>query len=230
MEDSHTPKLIITAICTGLCGLTYYLTSNKLQDQAYGISWGGLAFVGFFALLFLLLAVAFWYSSYVEKRFVLVDADLVSVQSEGLAKTEAGDTIFYWRLIYRWQDQTNGKIIEGKSPIFEGTRVFYNRSKILVKVNPENKEGLKFVDLDFLSNENKNGISLIGEDEVKSAMEMQKVAQQETSNSFIGILLKRLSNFLESNKRWIVLISALAPILLFLAFVALWWFRLRKLT
>ena len=228
MESGSTGRLIVTAISLILSWLTYYLIKQKLTNPLFGLAWGGVAFIGFFAILFLLISVVSWFGVYAEEKFKEIDADFVSVQSEGLAQTEKGDTIFYWHFTCQWKDDRSGKIVVAKSPMFEGQNVYYNREKILVRFNPEKSEGLYFVDVSFLSTTNQKGIPIITENEVKASLLLHQHKLQVRQNSQLGRLLNGPLHFFEQNKALLTLISALTPLFLILGAILLWWFRFRN--
>lgn len=228
MENGSTGRLIITAISLLLSWLTYYLIKQKFNNPEFGLAWGGVAFVGFFALLFLFISVVSWFGVYAEGKFREIDADFVAIQSEGLAQTEKGDTIFYWHFTCQWKDEMSGKTIIAKSPMFEGQDVYYNREKILVRINPENPEGFHFVDISFLSSTNQKGIPIITENEVKASLLLHQHKVQVRQNSKLGRLLNGPLQFFERNKALLTLISTLTPVFLVLGAILLWWFRFRK--
>lgn len=228
MENASSGRFILTGISLILSWLTYYLIKQKLNNPEFGFAWGGVAFVGFSALLLLLISVVSWFGVYAQEKFEEIDADFVAIQSEGLAQTEKGDTIFYWHFTCQWKDNLTGKTRVSKSPMFEGQNVYYNREKILVRINPENPEGLHFVDVSFLSTTHQKGVPLITESEVKAARLLHQHKLQVRQSSQLGRLLRRPLQLFEQNKAYLTLIAALTPLFLILGAILLWWFRFRN--
>lgn len=157
-------RITITIIFLGLVALSVYLIRRKINGDSPTIEWGGLLVLAVFALLFMLLSILTWWGVYFEKTSEPREAELLNVNEESVTLTTQG-VVYHYSITCRWQEKSTGQWVEAKSPEFtEGQ--YYNRNKILVHVDPKKPEITHFVDLDYLSDKNENGIPILARDEL----------------------------------------------------------------
>lgn len=226
MSDT-SGRIVITLIAIALTALVYYLTKRKLEEPDWGFAWGGVIFVAFFALLFLALTALIWWGVQEEEKRTTIDAEFISIESDGIAQTETGDTIFYWKLNCRWRHPISGETSTLTSAMFEGRKLFYNRHALAVNTNAEQAGIISYVDLSYLSKENKNGIPIITENEVQAAIALHKFEVAKRRNSKLGKWLQGPLDYFERNKGLFTLLSVVSPILIFFGVLFLWWWRTR---
>ncbi|NJN42819.1 MAG: hypothetical protein HC811_11895 [Flammeovirgaceae bacterium] len=218
--------IIFTIIAGLLVWLVIYLVNRKLNNPDVGTEWGGIGVIAFFALIFVFFSGAIWFGLFIESKSIDIDADFVRVTPDTVTLDQAGAKIYKWKLECRWNDPISGRQITFKSEPFEGTDVYYNRSKIKVSVYPDKPETFYTVDLSFITSNQQSGIKLISEkllaeadqdavikQERKEAYEKDQELRREKSKG-LAVLLNR-----------IVFVGTM--LLIFVAFIVGGWFYFR---
>lgn len=169
MNQQSIARYAFTIIAGLLVWLIIYLVRRKLDNPDFGLAWGGIAFIGFFALLFIFFSGASWVGLYLKSETIDIDATFDAVKSDTIIVTEDGSRIYKWKLQCYWNDPKTGRRVNFTSDIFEGTELFYNRSKIKVSVYPDKPETFYTVDLTYLTSTQQPGITLVNKDLIGEA-------------------------------------------------------------
>jgi len=176
-------RYIITVIAGLLVWLVIYLIKRKLNNPDFGTEWGGIGVSAFFALLFVIFSVTAWFGLYIESKSIDIDADFVGVIPDTVTLDQTGGKIYKWKLECRWNDPISGRQITFKSEPFEGTDLYYNRSKIKVSVYPDKPETFYTVDLSFITTNQTSGIKLITE-KLLAAADQDAATKQERKKAY----------------------------------------------
>jgi len=169
MNSEVTISISMTVIAILITWLAVYLINKKLNNPDSSTEWSGLIVVAVIALIFVLLAGSWWFTLFIQSKSIEIDTDFVAVKPDTIIVKQAGVKIYKWKLECRWNDPISGKQITFKSEPFEGTDVYYNRSKIKVSVYPDKAETFYTVDLSFITTNQGSGIKLITEQLLQEA-------------------------------------------------------------
>lgn len=179
MNSQAIGRYIITVIAGLLVWLVIYLVKRKLNNPDLGAEWGGIGVSAFFALLFVIFTVTAWFGLYIESKSIDIDADFVGVMPDTVTLDQTGEKIYKWKLECRWNDPISGKQVTFKSEPFEGTDLYYNRSKIKVSVYPDKAETFYTVDLSYITTNQGSGTKLITEQLLQQADLNYKLNQEK---------------------------------------------------